>query len=170
MVSNESNISKFRVTQQCGWRDKNALSAVPLGGLGVVSAVGAIVNAVLFLIYGGWPSNSLYPRHLCDPRLVDEMQSPLKNGFMARRPIARGQRSIGCSMSIDKFTQKMQEAVQASQDVASEFNQQEITNEHFLPALLDQAEAITRPLLEKLGVPAESLKERLRDTLQKLPV
>ncbi len=29
-------------------------------------------------------------------------------------------------MRIDKFTQKMQEAVQASQDVASKFNQQEI--------------------------------------------
>ncbi len=55
-------------------------------------------------------------------------------------------------MRIDKFTQKMQEAVQASQDVASEFNQQEITNEHFLLALLDQAEGITRPLLEKMGV------------------
>ena len=56
-------------------------------------------------------------------------------------------------MRIDKFTQKMQEAVQASQDVASEFNQQEITNEHFLLALLDQAEGIARPLLEKMGVP-----------------
>ncbi len=32
-------------------------------------------------------------------------------------------------MRIDKFTQKMQEAVQASQDVASEFNQQEIIRE-----------------------------------------
>ena len=71
-------------------------------------------------------------------------------------------------MRIDKFTQKMQEAVQASQDVASEFNQQEITNEHFLLALLDQAEGITRPLLEKMGVPTESLKEQLRGALQKL--
>jgi ATP-dependent Clp protease ATP-binding subunit ClpA len=35
----------------------------------------------------------------------------------------------------------MQEAVQASPDVAAEFNQQEITNEHFLLSLLDQAEA-----------------------------
>ena len=72
-------------------------------------------------------------------------------------------------MRIDKFTQKMQEAVQASQDVASEFNQQEITNEHFLLALLDQAEGITRPLLEKMGVPTASLKEQLRSALQKLP-
>ena len=63
----------------------------------------------------------------------------------------------------------MQEAVQASQDVASELNQQEITNEHFLRALLDQTEGITRPLLEKMGVAVESLKEQLRAALQKLP-
>ena len=72
-------------------------------------------------------------------------------------------------MRIDKFTQKMQEAVQASQDVASESGQQEITNEHFLLALLDQAEGITRPLLEKIGVGADALKEQLRTALQKLP-
>ena len=63
----------------------------------------------------------------------------------------------------------MQEALQAAQDVASQFNQQEITNEHFLLALLDQTDGVTRPLLEKMGVPAESLKERLRAALQKLP-
>ena len=64
-------------------------------------------------------------------------------------------------MRVDKFTQKMQEAVQASQDVASELNQREMTNDHFLLALLDQAEGITRPLLEKLGVPTDSLKEQI---------
>ena len=42
-------------------------------------------------------------------------------------------------MRIDKFTQKMQEALQASQNLAAELNQQEITNEHFLLALLDQS-------------------------------
>ena len=72
-------------------------------------------------------------------------------------------------MRIDKFTQKMQEALQAAQDVAAELNQQEITNEHFLLALLDQTDGVTRPLLEKMGVPVEALKERLGGALQKLP-
>ena len=72
-------------------------------------------------------------------------------------------------MRIDKFTQKMQEAVQSAQDIASQAGQQEITNEHFLLALLDQPEGITRPLLEKMGVQAEGLRERLRSALQKLP-
>src|SRR5256885_17100151 len=54
-------------------------------------------------------------------------------------------------MRPDKFTQKMQEALQASQTVASEFGHQEITNEHFLVALLDQTDGVTGPLLEKMG-------------------
>jgi ATP-dependent Clp protease ATP-binding subunit ClpB len=72
-------------------------------------------------------------------------------------------------MRIDKFTQKMQEALQAAQNLASELNQQEITNEHFLLALLDQPDGITRPLLEKMGVSPDMLRERLRSAIDKLP-
>jgi ATP-dependent Clp protease ATP-binding subunit ClpB len=72
-------------------------------------------------------------------------------------------------MRIDKFTQKMQEALQAAQEVASQFQHQEITNEHFLSALLDQTEGVTRPLLEKLGVSAETLRDRLRSELDRRP-
>src|SRR5258708_5588767 len=72
-------------------------------------------------------------------------------------------------MRIDKFTQKMQEALQAAQDVASQFNHQEIANEHFLSALLDQSDGITQPLLEKIGVPANQLRERLRAELERRP-
>src|SRR2546426_2568129 len=72
-------------------------------------------------------------------------------------------------MRIDKFTQKMQEALQAAQDVASQFNHQEITNEHFLSALLDQSDGITQPLLEKIGVPANQLRERLGAELERRP-
>jgi ATP-dependent Clp protease ATP-binding subunit ClpA len=64
-------------------------------------------------------------------------------------------------MRIDRFTQKMQEALQAAQDVASQHQQQEISNEHFLSTLLDQSEGVTRPLLDKLGVSTSTLKERL---------
>src|SRR5205809_5866375 len=72
-------------------------------------------------------------------------------------------------MRIDKFTQKMQEALQAAQDLASQFNNQEITNEHFLSALLDQADGITRPLLEKIGVPVSRLREGLAAELERRP-
>ncbi|PYL95459.1 MAG: ATP-dependent chaperone ClpB [Verrucomicrobia bacterium] len=72
-------------------------------------------------------------------------------------------------MRIDRFTQKMQEALQAAQDVASQFNHQEITNEHFLSALLDQSDGITQPLLEKIGVPVNRLRERLTAELERRP-
>src|SRR5947209_6904702 len=72
-------------------------------------------------------------------------------------------------MRIDKFTQKMQEALQAAQDLASQFNHQEITNDHFLSALLDQSDGITQGLLEKIGVPANRLRERLTGELERRP-
>jgi ATP-dependent Clp protease ATP-binding subunit ClpB len=72
-------------------------------------------------------------------------------------------------MRLDKFTQKMQEALQAAQDVASQFNQQEITNEHFLLALLDQTDGVTRPLLEKMGVPIADLRNGLTRELASRP-
>jgi ATP-dependent Clp protease ATP-binding subunit ClpB len=72
-------------------------------------------------------------------------------------------------MRIDKYTQKMQEALQGAQDIASQANHSEITNEHFLSALLDQGEGITRPLLEKIGANVDQLRERLRSELQRRP-
>jgi ATP-dependent Clp protease ATP-binding subunit ClpB len=72
-------------------------------------------------------------------------------------------------MRIDKFTQKMQEALQAAQDLASQSNQQEITNEHFLLALLDQSDGITQPLLEKIGVQPNQLRDRLLTELNRRP-
>src|SRR5439155_1804032 len=72
-------------------------------------------------------------------------------------------------MRIDKFTQKMQEALQAAQDIASQFNHQEITSEHFLSALLDQSDGITQPLLEKIGVTANQLRERLAAEIERRP-
>src|SRR2546427_5537348 len=72
-------------------------------------------------------------------------------------------------MRIDKYTQKMQEVLQAAQDLASQANHPEITNEHFLSALLDQSDGIARPLLEKLGANVDQLRERLRSELERRP-
>jgi ATP-dependent Clp protease ATP-binding subunit ClpB len=73
------------------------------------------------------------------------------------------------TMRIDKYTQKMQEALQAAQDLASRANHPEITNEHFLSALLDQSEGIAPPLLEKIGANVDQLRERLRSELERRP-
>jgi ATP-dependent Clp protease ATP-binding subunit ClpB len=63
----------------------------------------------------------------------------------------------------------VQEALQAAQDLAAQLNQQEITNEHFLVALLDQSEGVTRPLLEKMGVAVPQLRDRLNQELEGRP-
>ena len=75
----------------------------------------------------------------------------------------------GATMRIDRYTQKMQEALQAAQDLASQLNNSEITNEHFLSALLGQSDGIARPLLEKIGANVDQLQERLRTELERRP-
>jgi ATP-dependent Clp protease ATP-binding subunit ClpB len=72
-------------------------------------------------------------------------------------------------MRIDRYTQKMQEALQSAQDFAAQGQSPEIGNEHFLLALLDQAEGVTRPLLEKIGVSADALHSRLETELARRP-
>ena len=72
-------------------------------------------------------------------------------------------------MRIDRFTQKMQEALQAAQEIATRSQQPEIGNEHFLLALLDQTDGVTRPLLEKLGVNPTGLRARLEADLAQRP-
>src|SRR5438309_1107865 len=72
-------------------------------------------------------------------------------------------------MRIDRYTQKMQEALQSAQDFAAQWQSPEIGNEHFLRAILDQAEGVTRPLLEKMGVSADALRSRLETDLAARP-
>jgi len=68
-------------------------------------------------------------------------------------------------MRIDRFTQKMQEALQAAQDLASQMGHSEVDNEHFLVALLDQHEGVARPLFDKLNVQPREIEEKLRADL-----
>jgi ATP-dependent Clp protease ATP-binding subunit ClpB len=70
-------------------------------------------------------------------------------------------------MRPDKFTQKMQEAFNAALDLASQRNHSEIGNEHFLRALLDQADGITVPILQKLGASPAAIKDALDAALAK---
>jgi len=72
-------------------------------------------------------------------------------------------------MRIDRYTQKMQQALQSAQDFAAQWQSPEIGNEHFLLALLDQAEGVTRPLLEKIGVSVDALRSRLETELAGRP-
>ncbi len=72
-------------------------------------------------------------------------------------------------MRTDRFTQKMQEALAAAQSLATDRQHQELTNEHLLAALLDQAEGVIPPLLQKAGVDPARLRSRLEALLTKRP-
>jgi ATP-dependent Clp protease ATP-binding subunit ClpB len=70
-------------------------------------------------------------------------------------------------MRLDRFTQKLQEAVQGAQQLAAEANHSEFDNEHLLSAVLDQPEGVAKPLLERVGVAVGPLRERLGTVLAK---
>ena len=72
-------------------------------------------------------------------------------------------------MRPDRFTQKMQEALSAAADITSKLHQQEIGNEQFLLALLDQSEGVAVPLLQKVGVSTSRLREQLDAELARRP-
>ncbi len=72
-------------------------------------------------------------------------------------------------MQPDKFTTLTQQAFQAAQADATERGHSELTNEHFLRAFLDQADGVTRPLLEKVGVSTPKLGEQLDAELTRRP-
>ncbi len=72
-------------------------------------------------------------------------------------------------MRLDKFTLKAQEAMQASQQVAERFGNQQIEPEHLLRAILDQKEGVVPPLLGKIGANQAQIIEALEAAIDKFP-
>jgi ATP-dependent Clp protease ATP-binding subunit ClpB len=72
-------------------------------------------------------------------------------------------------MRIDKLTTKSQEALQQAQLLAEKRNHQAIDVEHLLFALLGQKDGVVLSLLQKLGVSAGTLVDRLQKALDRLP-
>ena len=72
-------------------------------------------------------------------------------------------------MDLNKTTQKVQEAVQAAQDLALRYGHQEVDGEHLMVALLDQPDGLAPRLLERLGVVVQTLKARIEQELDKRP-
>lgn len=64
-------------------------------------------------------------------------------------------------MRPDRFTSKLQEGLNSALDLAEKANHPEISNEHFLQALLSQSEGLVRPLLEKTGLDVDALSRKL---------
>ena len=72
-------------------------------------------------------------------------------------------------MRFDKFTLKVQEALQEAQALANNYGHQAIEVEHLLSALLVQPEGITGEILKKLGIDPKSIEDEIKISLGKLP-
>jgi ATP-dependent Clp protease ATP-binding subunit ClpB len=70
---------------------------------------------------------------------------------------------------LDKFTQKAQEAIAASQSIASEFNQQQVDTIHLLLSLITQEDGVVGSLLEKMKIDTKLLAGQIEKILQVLP-
>src|SRR3989454_2089702 len=69
----------------------------------------------------------------------------------------------------DRLTEKTQEAIQQAQALAQEAQQQEITPEHLLLALLQQADGTVPPILQQIGVDPTRVAAELKAQLDRLP-
>ncbi|HMF84094.1 MAG TPA: ATP-dependent chaperone ClpB [Acidimicrobiia bacterium] len=69
----------------------------------------------------------------------------------------------------NRFTRKTGEALQAAQTLAREQNHSQVTPEHLLAALVSQPEGVVLPVLERLGVPAKTVRDKVDDALRAQP-
>jgi ATP-dependent Clp protease ATP-binding subunit ClpB len=76
---------------------------------------------------------------------------------------------VASTMRLDKFTIKAQEAVQAAHELAGSRGHQELTPEHVLYALLDQADGVSAALLRKLGTDPAIVREAVTRALDAQP-
>src|SRR4029453_967269 len=72
-------------------------------------------------------------------------------------------------MRFDRLTLKAQEALAEAQSQAASRGHSQITPAHLLRALLEQPEGAVVPILQKLGVPLDGLRQQLEAVLQRLP-
>jgi ATP-dependent Clp protease ATP-binding subunit ClpB len=72
-------------------------------------------------------------------------------------------------MDINRFTEKLQEAIRASQSKAIGYGHQQLDVEHVLLSLLEQEGGLAPSILAKAGVPVDALRTRLEQELDRMP-
>ena len=72
-------------------------------------------------------------------------------------------------MDMNKLTRKSQEALAATQALASEYNHQQVDTIHLLYALLNDSGGLIPQLLKRIGVNLEALNKTVNNELEKLP-
>src|SRR5579863_6173098 len=72
-------------------------------------------------------------------------------------------------MDINRFTEKLQEAIRSAQGKATRYGHQQIDVEHLLSALLEQEGGLAPSILTKAGIQVEPLARRLEAELGRMP-
>jgi ATP-dependent Clp protease ATP-binding subunit ClpB len=72
-------------------------------------------------------------------------------------------------MDINRLTEKAQEALRAAQSEATRQGHQQIDVEHLLLALLEQEGGLAKSILDKTGVDADVVRQRVQTELARLP-
>ncbi|HYA14043.1 MAG TPA: ATP-dependent chaperone ClpB [Syntrophales bacterium] len=72
-------------------------------------------------------------------------------------------------MRFDKFTLKVQEALQEAQNLANKYGHQAVNVEHLLLSFLKQPEGVAAEILKKLGADARRIEAEITNALEKLP-
>jgi ATP-dependent Clp protease ATP-binding subunit ClpB len=72
-------------------------------------------------------------------------------------------------VDINRFTEKMQEALSAAQSKATRLGHQQLDVEHLLAALLEQEGGLAGAILAKTGVTTSLLSQRLEEELGRMP-
>ncbi|MHB9098360.1 MAG: Clp protease N-terminal domain-containing protein, partial [Syntrophales bacterium] len=72
-------------------------------------------------------------------------------------------------MRFDKFTLKVQEAIQEAQGLAAQYGHQAIDGEHLFLSLLKQPEGIIAEIIKKLGADPRRIEAEVRKALERLP-
>lgn len=72
-------------------------------------------------------------------------------------------------MRFDKFTLKLQEALQAAEILAGNAGHQAVDAEHLMRALLQQPEGIVSEIIKKLGADPRQIDREFEDALKKIP-
>ena len=72
-------------------------------------------------------------------------------------------------MDSSRYTQKLQEGLQAAQDHAVRAGHTQVDAEHLLLALLEQEGGLGRLIFQRMGVSAEAVSKRLAEELERLP-
>ncbi|MCR4900569.1 MAG: ATP-dependent chaperone ClpB [Treponema sp.] len=72
-------------------------------------------------------------------------------------------------MNYENFTIKTQEALQESSSIANKNDNAEIAPEHLLEALLEQQDGLIVPVVERVGVNAVELNNKVKDLVRELP-